>query len=202
MFRMLRLSLMIWVSLVATLVMIRVVSAAMPAPPSLASTLAADSQLAQGVWCWRDICPGATTMHNAQEQLRASAGAFIGATPITLRWQSPGNPRWHVELAADAAGQKVRTLYMFAERTRLTMGEMVLHFGLPQYVFRTHTPGSAVMWVCFEGNLCATLMHVTKGKLRYDSQIQQVTYEATFAFPDVSPWRGLATYPENQILMR
>jgi hypothetical protein len=165
---------------------------------TLFAALRAESHIVVDGWCWRNLCPGRTTMRDAQAQLPQVGGAFIGTQFTTLRWRSLTEPQWHVELLPDSKLTYVRTLFVFPEQAGLTLGEMIRLYGQPRYVFSVLVNKSQLAWVCFVHDLCATItMSLTDGKLRYWLPVREVAYAPNARYPVVTAWRGFRHYPNN-----
>jgi hypothetical protein len=141
---------------------------------SYISLFAQDTQLIDGVWCWRSICPGQDSFEDAGRHLRQwTDGHFtfeLSNYAWRMFWTSNDPSLWRVTLWAEATANVVETVWIEPEpqlrrnlftpalgSQRITLGELIRTFGNPTslQLSRGRTDRTAV---CFAGNVCAELL--------------------------------------------
>ena len=133
-----------------------------------------DTRHLDGIWCWRDICPGHDSFEDAGHHLNQwTDGHFtseLSNYAWRLFWTSTDPALWRVTLWAESTANVVETIWIEPEpqlarnlftpavgSRRITLGELINAYGDPTslQISRGKTDRTAV---CFAGNLCAELL--------------------------------------------
>ncbi len=119
-----------------------------------AALIRRDVQIVSEVWCWREICPGRTTVANAREAILAWGGKLIVDEPDQLRANLP--PGYTVILGNyERKPEPIDSTEIGPSATQLPLylGDVMVNFGRPLLVDK-ETSGS---FICFEAYLCIQL---------------------------------------------
>lgn len=172
---------------------------------TFAAMLRQDAQFKNGVWCWRQICPGHTTVAEAKTAITPLEGNIVIDEPDHLRIEySQG---YNIIIYNDGKSEPVDAILIdiseLDPRT-VTLGDLVAEFGVPQLIQREVAQGRST-WqrsICFAPFLCADIIG---NQPRIDTGLPVI--EIDFLSPRTSPydsryqpwgqsWRGFVSLDE------
>jgi hypothetical protein len=177
-------------------------------PDSLTATLYRDLQLIDSVWCWQGLCPGKTTLAQADAMYAANtAGRYQqGFNPNEWIWQ-PSNAIWRVNLVY-SSDDILTIIRVDTDRSQhpylpqVTLVDMVLQFGTPAYVSRAldSQPSTSKITMCSVQALCMITSVVGEPRLQMQTPLQNIFLRVPQVIVDQKiaeyypPWRGFALY--------
>lgn len=174
-----------------------------PAPESWTQILAKDSTLqkAQGVQCWRGICPGSTTIGGIMSRLDENAYQTFPSGNVfeVVTFNTPLDSWLNIR----GKPYSFTTRYLMFHPRELYVGEALAYFGLPNLVYTIWNGPlrSYEVHLCFAYEVCVFTTTNQRGQLLIWSKVAVVYYERgeldrleidRFFYRD--RWRGFAAY--------
>jgi hypothetical protein len=167
-----------------------------PSTDSFAQHLIRETEVVDGVWCWRGICPGQTT-RTAAAQIVSSASDI----DPTVSTQQTRYIAHRVRLGDNAAltanlilttdtADRIDTIRLFTVFTVLRLDDLITHFGTPTLV--SSSVGDAFNWrttICFTGGACA-LIFSRQQYLALPMRVSQLYLIGTNTLSSAVPVRG------------
>lgn len=167
-----------------------------PSDDSFALHLIRETNVVDGVWCWRGICPGQTTRSAAAQIVSAAADIDPSAAKPQTRYIAH-----RVRLGQDAAltanlilttdtADRIDTIRLFTVFTVLRLDDLIAQFGTPTLV--SSSVGDAFNWrttICFTGGACA-LVFSRQQRLALPMRVSQLYLIGTNALSSAVPVRG------------
>ncbi len=162
---------------------------------SFGNNVRQDAQMIDGVWCWKKICPGTSSIADARAIIVQSGGRLIVDYPYFLRALS--SEGFTIDLANHSYNaspvDEIRLRQSDPQAPDDILGDVIERFGAPQLQERDITRGYPIgqRGVCFDGFLC---VYVETPQPRMDLQL--TVKEIAFFSPSTRPfsvyrrWKG------------
>jgi hypothetical protein len=187
---------------IAVLIGIRLIVAVVPhETPSFTSRVTHDSTLADSGWCWRDVCPGATSDIAMDEKiahwtdLKLIRDSKPGMSLTTLHLESIVAPRWTIIMLFRQSNQYVQRIQIQPEMNPITIGDLILSVGTPATRRADFAYGLWTTVFCFESRLCAGMID-NERNINYWSKVDFLEYAVGDMYvqerllPITRRWRG------------
>lgn len=163
-----------------------------------AEQLRRESRRTADGWCWREICPGTTSIDEAYSTLMSGRGPLYDRVMRTVYGSlifvngQDFAPRSNYVYHDPAVPTRVYSVLLSPPRDTFTLGDAVAQFGSP-LMYAWGYPASYALEICFGAEVCVSTL-AEPGVLRPAMPVDRIQLLAAGTLArrrsEYLPWRG------------
>lgn len=163
--------------------------------PTFAAFLRRDSEIRNGVWCWRGICPDQTSIDEAKQAILSLGGDIRFETPDSLQMYTQG----YSVIVYNSQGLPTPVSGIKIDALPFSLGDMIAEFGSPVSVQPFAYPAA---WryqraIGFGRSLWAIVLCDQPDRIEPQCEVSEISVISREIMPSTDgfkPWTGFVSF--------